>query len=213
MAISAILFRVCTLAFFLAEMVRADGSQCRPNGEYSTAINRLRNDILCSYDVFVRPVRQYNDTVDVKVRLSLRRIQFDERRDSLEVHSFFLMNWIDYHFVWEPAKYDNIDNLHVASNTIWIPDIGVFTSADETSFSLYKPPTICIIYNDGVVVCAPASTHTASCSADLTHWPYDRHTCNLVMGSWTHTGEKVNVSLMERSVSMQFTDRNTDSQP
>lgn len=87
----------------------------------------------------------------------------------------------------------------------------LFCSADQASYRPYKPLTICIIYSDGDVLCAPASALTASCSADLKHWPYDKHTCKLVMGSWTHTGEKVNVSLMEPSVRMQFTDRKKKS--
>jgi hypothetical protein len=73
-------------------------------------------------------------------------------------------------------------------------------SADQSSFSPYMIPTICAVYSDGGVSCVPPSTHTASCSADLTLWPYDRHTCKLEMGSWTHTGEKVNVSLQDPSV-------------
>ena len=76
-------------------------------------------------------------------------------------------------------------------------------SADQTSFTPYMTPTICIIFYSGKVWCVPPSTHTASCSADLTSWPYDRHTCKLEMGSWTHTGEKVNVSLQEPGVSVK----------
>jgi hypothetical protein len=81
----------------------------------------------------------------------------------------------------------------------------LFCSADETSFTAYMRPTICVIYSDGSVRCVPPSRHTASCSADLTRWPYDTHTCDLVLGSWTHTGEKVNISLMKPSVRIQFT--------
>jgi hypothetical protein len=57
-------------------MGRADDFQCPESGSYSTAINGLKTKIFCSYDRLVRPVRQHNDTVDVRVRLSLKRIQF-----------------------------------------------------------------------------------------------------------------------------------------
>jgi hypothetical protein len=76
----------------------------------------------------------------------------------------------------------------------------LFCSADESSFTPYMRPTLCIVHSDGNIVCVPPYKHTASCSADLTRWPYDTHTCDLVLGSWTHTGENVNISLMEPSV-------------
>jgi hypothetical protein len=82
----------------------------------------------------------------------------------------------------------------------------LFCSADETSFKPYMRPTICIVHSDGNVLCIPPSRHTASCSADLTRWPYDTHTCDLILGSWTHTGEKINISLMKPSVRIQFSE-------
>ncbi|PNF14165.1 hypothetical protein B7P43_G13485 [Cryptotermes secundus] len=176
---------------------RADDFQCPDN---STAITRLKSHVFCNYDPYIRPVRLYNETVDVRLRLVLKKIHFDEKRDTVHVYSLFGLIWTDYHLLWNPAEYENIEELRVSSYSLWTPDIGVYTSADETSFTPYMRPTICIVHSDGKVNCVPPSRHTASCSADLTRWPYDTHTCDLVLGSWTHTGEKVNISLMKPSI-------------
>lgn len=186
--------------FFIAENVRADGSVCPEQDKYSTAISNLTSKLFCAYDSYVRPVRQRNETVDVKMQLFLKKIQFDEIKDTAEVSSIFFMSWTDYKLVWNPAEYDNIDEMRFMSYQIWTPDIGVYSSADQSSFSPYMRPIYCVVQNNGKVWCVPPSTHTTSCSADLTSWPYDRHTCDLVMGSWTHTGEDVNVSLQEPGI-------------
>ncbi|XP_023726365.1 neuronal acetylcholine receptor subunit alpha-2-like [Cryptotermes secundus] len=197
MAKSVIPFSICTVFLFLVATARADDFQCPDN---STAITRLKSHVFCNYDPYIRPVRLYNETVDVRLRLVLKKIHFDEKRDTVHVYSLFGLIWTDYHLLWNPAEYENIEELRVSSYSLWTPDIGVYTSADETSFTPYMRPTICIVHSDGKVNCVPPSRHTASCSADLTRWPYDTHTCDLVLGSWTHTGEKVNISLMKPSI-------------
>ena len=50
-------------------------------------------------------------------------------------------------------------------------------------------------------MCVPPIKQTASCSANLRHWPYDVHTCSLVIGSWMHSGEELNLSIPETPVS------------
>lgn len=52
---------------------RADEFQCPDN---STAIRRLKSHVFCNYDPYIRPVRWYNETVDVRLRLVLKKIHF-----------------------------------------------------------------------------------------------------------------------------------------
>ena len=49
---------------------------------------------------------------------------------NLSFHFMFssTQTWRDYNLVWEPAKYDNIEELPVISYQIWTPDIGVYSS-------------------------------------------------------------------------------------
>jgi hypothetical protein len=46
----------------------------------------------------------------------------------------------------------------------------------------------------------PPYNHVVECSADLRRWPYDTHICKAMMGSWSHTNEEINISLMEPGV-------------
>jgi len=40
----------------------------------------------------------------------------------------FTQSWTDYKLVWNPAEYDNIDEMRFRSYQIWTPDIGVYSS-------------------------------------------------------------------------------------
>ena len=68
-------------------------------------------------------------------------------------------------------------------------------SADPT-YPMYYYYTICEVRSDGQVRCVPPVTHTSSCAANLLRWPYDQHTCKMILGSWTHSGEEMNLILL-----------------
>lgn len=63
------------------------------------------------------------------------------------------------------------------------------------------PETLCQLSHTGKVLCVPAIKYTTLCESDFTYWPYDRQTCTLRMGSWTHTGEEINLDFKNESVS------------
>jgi hypothetical protein len=69
----------------------------------------------------------------------------------------------------------------------------------EKMLPLYRIVT-CIVSSDGSVLCVPPYDHVVACSADLTAWPYDTHTCKMVVGSWTQTSDVINISVMEPGV-------------
>jgi len=61
---------------------------------------------------------------------------------------------------------------------------------------------ICILNSDGGVMCLPPYNHVVACSANLRHWPYDTHTCTMRIGSWTHTGDQINIMTIEPGITL-----------
>lgn len=55
--------------------------------------------------------------------------------------------------------------------------------------------TECLVFNTGSVICVPAVKYTSKCNPDYTYWPHDQHTCRISLGSWSHTGEEIDVHL------------------
>ena len=39
-----------------------------------------------------------------------------------------LQEWTDEHLQWKPSDYGGLDNLHVDSDEIWVPEISQFAS-------------------------------------------------------------------------------------
>ncbi|XP_069678421.1 neuronal acetylcholine receptor subunit alpha-10-like [Periplaneta americana] len=194
----SVLLRI-VIVTFLAGLTRAQDDPC-PNSTYISNLSRLKSYVYCSYDRWIRPVRQNNEAVPVKLWFVLKRIDFDDKKDILKVFNIFVMVWTDEHMKWDPSKFGDIKDFRVSSYSVWTPDIGVYTSADQTAFNPYLRPSVCRVSNTGEVLCAPPVTHTTTCAADLRRWPYDTHKCGLVLGSWSHSGEELNLSLREPSI-------------
>lgn len=191
---SAILLVLVAVTSF--EIVRPDNNCSSPTP--TTAEGRLRAR---HFDTLNRPIQPHsNKSLDVRLRLILKKINFDEKEDKLEIHSWFAMYWKDCYSAWDPSLYDNIREIRLPSYLIWKPDIVDFTTNDlSKTFPLIRT-IICILHSDGVIMCMPPYNHVVTCSANLRRWPYDTHTCKMMMGSWTHTGEQMNISLLEPGI-------------
>ncbi|PSN46711.1 hypothetical protein C0J52_14444 [Blattella germanica] len=133
----------------------------------------------------------------------------DEKNDKLTIHSLFHMSWYDYHLLWNSSDFDNIEVMRVSSYSLWKPDFDVYTSTSTWS-SLQYFYTVCILYSVGSVVCVPPLQQDTSCSADLTRWPFDSHTCKMVIGSWTYAGEQINISFSNKGIGKYNYDSNRE---
>ncbi|PSN46712.1 hypothetical protein C0J52_14445 [Blattella germanica] len=156
--------------------------------------------MFCQYNVWVRPVKNYNETVNVTLRFVMQRIEFDEKSDILKFFGFFLMYWYDAHLPWKPSDFDNIDTMRVPSWYLWFPDIGVINYGPRNQLYFYGT---CLVYSDGDVLCTPKMTRTASCSANLKYWPYDTHVCKMMLGSWTYSAEHLNLTLDNKPIEFE----------
>lgn len=64
--------------------------------------------------------------------------------------------------------------------------------------------TECLVFNTGSVICVPSMKYVSKCNPDYTYWPHDQHTCKISLGSWSHTGEEINVHLDGTGVHKSF---------
>ena len=66
------------------------------------------------------------------------------------------------------------------------------------------PYSICILRSNGVILCVPPYNHVVTCSANLRYWPYDTHTCAMVIGSWTQMSDHMNISIRKPNVRINW---------
>ncbi len=84
------------------------------------------------------------------------------------------------------------------------PTILFCSSVDQN----YYMTTDCLLYSSGLVFWIPPVTFKTACDMDYSYWPWDVQVCRIVIGSWTKSGDDIDIltSLDDpnRNASRQF---------
>ncbi|CAH1173693.1 unnamed protein product [Phaedon cochleariae] len=158
----------------------------------STYTDKLRHDLLLNYDKFSRPAQHYNKTT-VQFGMSIRHIDMNEFKSTLTVHCWLRLVWTDEKLKWDPEDYGNLTLLNLAEHEIWQPDVYLYNSATSTAINHYGN-THCLLYSDGEVLWVPPAQFTVLCSLNLKYWPFDDQECYLKFGSWTYSGDQIDLN-------------------
>lgn len=164
-----------------------------------TLTDKLRSDLLTNYDRISRPSHHAKAT-DANVTLYVHHVDLNERNSILTLIGRIHFSWTDDKLKWDPAQYDGIDSVHVAENEVWQPDIILYNSALGNDISHYGKTT-CILYATGTVLWVPPSQYQVFCDLDLRSWPYDVQKCMVKVGSWTYSGNMINLQSEKPEVS------------
>ncbi|XP_013787404.1 neuronal acetylcholine receptor subunit beta-3-like, partial [Limulus polyphemus] len=159
---------------------------------------RLRENILKDYKKHIRPVHNESESIQVYVSFIPRHIlQMDERTQVLTVEGSLVMEWTDQFLTWKPKNYGSIKVFHLPDHNLWQPDIFLYNSADVGSNVDPRGDTNVLVSYEGLVKWNPPVTFKVYCPTSLRSYPFDRHTCNMKLGSWTFNSNKLNVSSLE----------------
>ena len=90
--------------------------------------------------------------------------------------------WSDYSLRWEPSEYGNISSIRVLSTNIWVPDLLLYNSADN-SFSVGGTVNA-VIYYDGTVTYLPPGMFKSTCLIRIDDFPFDQQICELKFGRY-----------------------------
>ncbi|VDN60641.1 unnamed protein product, partial [Dracunculus medinensis] len=145
---------------------------------------RLLQDLRENYDYFERPVKNSSTALPIKVRLFLNQI--------LDV------NWTDYKLIWDPKHYGGISDVRFSGHStapirIWKPDVLLFNSVAETFDSTFSSNFI--VKHTGEVIQNPPGILKFGCAIDITWFPFDDQICFLKFGSWTYSGEFIDLDM------------------
>ncbi|XP_063701348.1 acetylcholine receptor subunit alpha-like 1 isoform X2 [Culicoides brevitarsis] len=152
----------------------------------STFTDKLKKDLLMNYDRFARPAHHENAT-NVDIKLSIRHIDINEQKSIMTLNGWTKFSWNDDKLKWNPADYGGLESVHMADHEVWQPDIVLYNSALGNDISHYGRTT-CIVYHGGKVLWVPPSQFQVFCDLDLRKWPNDVQTCMIKVGSWTYSG-------------------------
>ncbi|XP_022087676.1 neuronal acetylcholine receptor subunit alpha-10-like [Acanthaster planci] len=146
------------------------------------------------YNHNVRPVLSVNTVTEVRMLLYVAQVlDMDERQQTLTTNMWVTYVWKDEFIHWDPEEWGNVTKLKVDSELLWMPDITLYNCAAD-NYIPYLTKKICIIYNDGNINWASPVIMKSHCNIDVTHFPFDKQSCELKFGPWQYDGTEVNLT-------------------
>uniref|UniRef100_A0A8C9R3I8 Cholinergic receptor, nicotinic, gamma n=1 Tax=Scleropages formosus TaxID=113540 RepID=A0A8C9R3I8_SCLFO len=155
----------------------------------------LLKELMNGYSKNIRPVKNSNDVLQVKFKLTLTNlISLNEREEALTTSVWTELQWCDYRLKWDhmPA-YENITCLRVPSKSIWLPDIVLENNVDGNfEIALY---TNALVNSSGCIQWLPPAIYRSACSITVSYFPFDWQNCSMVFRSHTYSANDIDLIL------------------
>ena len=146
----------------------------------SSQADTLYNDVLTNYTKEVRPVLDQDDPVDVNITISIYNINsFDELSGTLELSLRVVLEWREERINWNESDYGNISSIHIPNKLLWTPRI-LLAKAAHNIAELGMTSARLRVLSDGRVTWDLNEIIHSVCSVDVTMFPFDTQTCNLL---------------------------------
>ncbi|XP_055328883.1 uncharacterized protein LOC129581697 [Paramacrobiotus metropolitanus] len=156
---------------------------------------RITDYILKDYNADIMPSKHHTDVLTVTLGLALiNLINLDERNQVLTTNCWLNQVWFDHKLAWNPASFGNVTSILIPANRIWRPDVFLYNTADATYYHR-AISTNAIIQHTGNVTWFVAHIYRSTCAIDMRRFPFDRQICTMKFGSWTYSGDKIDLAL------------------
>nr|XP_040565965.1 neuronal acetylcholine receptor subunit alpha-7-like [Lepeophtheirus salmonis]XP_040565967.1 neuronal acetylcholine receptor subunit alpha-7-like [Lepeophtheirus salmonis] len=157
---------------------------------------KVLNFVFNNYNILERPVRDPKEPVQLSMGVSLRRIiGLDEKNQILTANLWITLIWKDHNLHWNRSEYPKIERLQIPTEHVWTPDILLYNSA-STAFNNFYHVNL-LLSNEGEIRYMPPGIIQSTCEIDITWFPFDEQNCTFKFGSWTHDGNRLNLSMMD----------------
>ena len=151
----------------------------------------LLGHLMKNYSKEVRPWN--NGTTEVKLDVAIvKLILVEEKTETLTTNMWIRLFWKDERLSWNKTDFNGTNKITVQRNKIWIPDIGLLNRA-EGSDEIGSIETRVQADDEGNVVWLVQTIYRSSCSIDITYFPFDDQTCQLVVGSRTYDKKQLKI--------------------
>ncbi|KAK0047763.1 neuronal acetylcholine receptor subunit alpha-7-like isoform X1 [Biomphalaria pfeifferi] len=145
------------------------------------------------YNKLERPVVNESEPINVSFGIILQQIiDVDEKNQIIHTNIWLQMNWTASNLKWNKEDFGNVTSIRVPRSMVWVPDILMYNSASESFDNTY--PTNVVISHTGECLWVPPGMFKSTCAIDITWFPFDDQRCDLKFGSWTYTGQLLNLT-------------------
>ncbi|KAF0314147.1 Gamma-aminobutyric acid receptor subunit rho-2 [Amphibalanus amphitrite] len=111
----------------------------------------------------------------------------------LRYQTFFSFAWEDRRLV-VPRSARNYSSITLDSDLkerLWLPDIFIFGQEDFEQGRLLQDVGRLHLLTSGHVFLSIYSSYSVGCHLDFSAYPFDVHTCDLIVGSYSQTQEQI----------------------
>ncbi|XP_061185751.1 neuronal acetylcholine receptor subunit alpha-6-like [Saccostrea echinata] len=154
-----------------------------------------------AYDKTLRPAVDQHSPTALDVAFHLMSInKIDELDEKLVSTAYLTLEWKDEFLTWDAAMFP-VYRLPLPQNIVWKPDFVLkngFTAFKELGGSFYYV----MVTFDGTVTWKPYQVFESQCSIDVTYFPFDTQTCNIVFTIWSHYLHQVQITSSGSSFEM-----------
>ena len=179
----------------LSTALKATVKQETMIGKISLYEQNLMTTLLENYSTSSRPATSTDMPVSVSVELMVNKlVKLDIKEQVLVLNAVILLRWYDPQLAWNMSEWNNTSYLNIPYSSIWVPDIMLYNTALDESKSpsdVYKSKVQ--VDHRGQASWASAVTLKASCSIDITLFPFDSQICTLTFGSQSYTRSKLDL--------------------
>ena len=149
------------------------------NGEIT-----LRNHLFSSYNKYVRPIKNYSDSLEVNIGLAVQNIEsFDQIKETIELNVWLRKYWNNNFLRWDKTS-NNISQLTLSNDHVWTPDIELINAA--TIPDIYTLTGGMYLYPNGDMLWSMPAIYKFSCPLKLNFFPFDTQTCSMKFSSWSY---------------------------
>lgn len=178
------------LVFFVAYFGICFLSTCIVNGQieglsFSTMQNQkaIQNRLLKGYKKTIRPIFDQDLPVSVGIQFLFRKMHhYNVVSGLFEFTGGIRLSWKDASLTWNPKDYGNASATRLPVDEVWIPNIGVRNPAKSEEFMEIGIKGFSVeVTSKGVVHLRNSGLIKMMCQSDVTYYPFDTHTCSLVL--------------------------------
>ncbi|XP_025101181.1 neuronal acetylcholine receptor subunit alpha-10-like [Pomacea canaliculata] len=194
---------------FLSRLVASSPDSPRPHlRDVKSTEKQLVKQLLDRYErqgKEGRPVVNTSDIISVHFGLYLIQIlDVDEKDQILKTNIWYQYEWRDELLTWNPEDYDNISDVRLPSDKIWIPDILLYNFADDRLKE--QRNALVVTYSTGDLLWMPQAILRSSCSFDTKFFPFDEQECILKFSSWSYNGFKLDIHFLPNKTAFDLDD-------
>ncbi|CCG28066.1 Acetylcholine receptor DES-2-like protein [Caenorhabditis elegans] len=152
---------------------------------------RLVHDLLDNYDKKAKPMWDNSKPINVSFSMDLYQIlELNEPQQYILLNAWIIERWFDEFLYWNPDDYENITELRLPYDSIWLPDTTLYNSLvmkdDDTRRLLNSKLTTDTHRRAALIELLYPTIYKFSCLLDLRFFPFDVQVCTMTFSSWTY---------------------------